>query len=86
MLSTVIGSTGTLRSNGPPRAGWSMPDVVDDFHALDDLAEHRVAPTRRPRVQIDVVGEVDVELSRSGMRLVGACEPDRPAQVAEPVA
>ena len=68
------------------RAGWSMPDVVDYFHALDDLAEHRVAPTRRPRVQIDVVGEVDVELTRSGMRLVRAREADRAAQVAEPVA
>ena len=46
------GHVAVERAAGPGRA---MADVVDDFHALDDLAEHGVAPARRSRIQVEVV-------------------------------
>src|SRR5262249_3333303 len=73
-------------------AGWAMADLVDDAHpvvlflVVDDLAEHRITPARGPRVQIDIVREVDIELARARVRIVGAREPDGAAQVAEAVA
>jgi hypothetical protein len=68
------------------RARGAVADVVDYLHAFDDLAENGVAPASRPRIQVDVVGQVDVELTRSRMRLVGARKTDRAAQVAQAVA
>src|SRR5262245_5691699 len=70
----------------PATGGRAVADVVDDFHSLDDLAEHGVTPASRPRVQVHVVGEVDVELTRARMRVVGAREADRAAQITEAVA
>src|SRR5690606_13556481 len=67
-------------------AGRDVPDLVHDLHALDDLAEYRVAPASRTRVQVEVVVQVDIELTRRGVRLVRACHADRAAQVAQPVA
>src|SRR5688572_6670742 len=77
---------GDVGSEWPAAARRPVADVVDDFHSFDDFAEHGVAPARRPRVQVDVVGEIDVELARAGMRIVGAREADRAAQIAQAVA
>src|SRR5688572_27582111 len=64
----------------------AVADVVDDLHSLGDLAEHGVTPARRPRIQVDVVGEVDVELARPRVRIVAAREADAAAQVAQAIA
>ncbi len=86
MRSMRIGSTGTLRSNGPPPAVGRWPMSSTTSMPSTTSTEHRVAPARRPRVQVDVVGQVDVELARRGMRLGGARERDRAAQIAQAVA
>ena len=86
MRSIVTGSTGTLRSKGPPGSRRAMTYLVDDFHALDDGAENRIAPTCWPRIEIEIVGQVDIELARAGVRFVGAREADCSAQIAQAVA
>src|SRR5712691_1054124 len=58
----------------PAAAGLHPLDLVDDVLALDDLAEHAVAPTLgagRGVIQEVVVLEVDEELARGRMRLGG---------------
>src|SRR5690606_42062881 len=67
-------------------ARWTVADLVDDLHAFDDGAEDRVAPARRPRIEIEVVVQVDVELARRRVRIVRAGHPDRSAEVAQAVA
>ena len=86
MRSMTIGLDGHVAVERAAAGRRAMADVVDDFHAFDDLAEHGVTPARGPRVQIDVVGEVDVELARAGVRLVAAREADGAAQIAQAVA
>src|SRR5574343_1656734 len=55
-------------------AGWHLGDLVDDVHALNDLAEHGVAPGatvgRRTVVEEGVVLQVDEELDTGGMRIL----------------
>src|SRR2546427_7333037 len=56
----------------PAVAGLDPLDFVDDVLALDDLAEHAVAPALgagRRVIQEVVVLEVDEELARGRMRL-----------------
>src|SRR6266704_1835944 len=58
----------------PAAAGLYPLDLVDDVLALDDLAEHAVAPALgagRRVIQEVVVLEVDEELARGRMRLGG---------------
>src|SRR5256712_12470797 len=59
----------------PAAAGLDPLDLVDDVLALDDLAEHAVAPTLgagRRVIQEVIVLEVDEELARRRMRVGGA--------------
>ena len=58
----MIGLIGASDLNGPTLAGRHRADAVDDIHALDDLAEDRVTPARRHRIQVRIVGDVNVEL------------------------
>src|SRR5262245_2448151 len=67
-------------------AGGPRTDRIDYLQALDDLAEHRVTPARGTRIEIDVVGEVHVELARARVRLGAARESYRAAEVAQAVA
>src|SRR5664279_2028211 len=63
-------------------------DLVDDLAALDDLAEHRVAPPLlRFRLEVEelVVASVDEELGGSGMRRRSAGHGHRVVHVSEPV-
>src|SRR5213592_1649788 len=58
----------------PAAAGLYPLDLVDDFLALDDLAEHAVAPALgagRRVIEEVVVLDVDEELARGRMRLGG---------------
>src|SRR2546427_8439492 len=58
----------------PAAAGLDPLDLVDDVLALDDLAEHAVAPTLgagRRVIQEVIVLEVDEELARGRMRVGG---------------
>src|SRR5690606_5376568 len=71
------------------RAAWAgrpVADLVDDVHAFDDGAEDGVAPARRPGVEVQVVGKVNVKLARRRVRLVRARHADRAAEVAQAVA
>src|SRR5262245_16121913 len=70
---------------GSAGAGGPVADLVDHLHALDHLAEHRIPPARRARIEVEVVVEVDVELARAGVRLGAAGESHGAAQVAQAV-
>src|SRR5574343_509644 len=70
----------------PDTGGWRLGNLVDDLHALHDLAEHGVTPTVEGRiVEVGVVGVVDEELGGGRMRRVGAGHGQRAAGVLEPV-
>ena len=56
-------------------AGFHQLDLVDHLHATADGTEHAVAPTLHRLVlviQIVVIGHVDEELRRCGVRVAGA--------------
>ncbi len=69
----------------PELAGGFARDLVDRVHALDHATEHRVAPTRRARIECVVVDHVDVELRGAAVRIVRACHCDGAATIAESV-
>ena len=43
-------------------AGSDVADFIDDFHAFDHRAEYRISPAGWPRVQVQIVDEIDVKL------------------------
>src|SRR4029078_10207218 len=67
-------------------AGGRNVDAIHDFHAFHHAAEHRISPAGGQRIQIAVVGDVDVELAVTGVRARGASEPDGTAQVLQAIA
>ena len=67
-------------------AGQAVADIVDDLHALNDLAKHRITPAGGFRVERKIVGQVDVELGIARMRFAGSRHGDGAAPVAESVA
>src|SRR6266853_2330227 len=72
----------------PALAGLDLFDRVDDVLALDDLAEHAVAPTlgvRRRVIEKIVVLDADENLARGRMRFGGPRHGDRIAFVLETV-
>ena len=80
-------STGTSVGNGPPAPVAPLRDLVDDVHAGDDLAEHRVAVALRiGRAEIEplVVADVDEELRRRGVRIARARHRDGAGLVRQP--
>src|SRR5260370_5923098 len=73
----------------PAAAGPYPLDFVDDVLALDDLAEHAIAPSLgagRRVIQKVVVLDVDEELARGRMRLGGPPHGDCVAVVLQAVA
>src|SRR5882672_1144360 len=69
-------------------AGLDLFDLVDDVLALDDLAEHAVAPAlgvRRRVIEKIVVLDADEKLARGRMRFGGPRHGDRIALVLEAV-
>src|SRR4029077_14524753 len=54
----------------PPRAGRYIADLIDHVHALNDLAEDRVAPTCLVGVESLVVIQIHVELSVAAVRIL----------------
>src|SRR5256885_5502331 len=69
-------------------AGLYPLDFVDDVLALDDLAEHAVAPALgagRRVIEEVVVLDVDEELTRGRMRVGSPCHGDRIAIVLQAV-
>src|SRR5229473_1342662 len=73
----------------PAAAGPYPLDFVDDVLALDDLAEHAIAPSLgagRRVIQEVVVLDVDEELARGRMRLGGPRHGDGVAVVLQAVA
>ena len=62
-------------------AGLYSRDSVDDFHALDYLAEDRIAEAKSLSVEPVIVFHVDKKLRRSAILIVVACHRDRPPGV-----
>src|SRR5829696_8197589 len=72
----------------PLRGRRHGDDGVDHLHALDDLAEHGVAPALRGlalEVEGRVVGHVDEELGRGAVRVRGAGHGEGAAVVGDAV-
>src|ERR1700722_12445733 len=58
---------GRILLEGSPGSGRYGRDFVDHVHSLDDLAENRVTPSGRARIERRIVGEIHVERRGSGM-------------------
>ena len=88
--SMTTGCSGHVSGeNGPPAPVGVLGDLLDDVHALDDLAEHGVAVAGRRRVaEVEhvVVGHVDEELRGRRMRIGGARHGDGAGIVLQAVA
>src|SRR5574343_2116773 len=69
-------------------AGWHGGDLVDDVHAVDDLAKNRVAVAalgRGAEIEESVVLQVDEELHAGRGRIGRAGHGDRAAAVLQAV-
>src|SRR6202043_3760686 len=88
-LFNLLDDDGLQRRIGLERAhapGRYRADAIDDIHALDDVPEDGVTPAGRDRVEVRIVGDVDVELRVARVRAVTAGKSDGAALVLQTTA
>ena len=85
IFSMTTGFSGASDLNGPTAPVGVSPMRSIDVHALHDVAEHRVAPAGRHRVEVGVVDQVDVELRIAGVRRSPRASPTVPRLFCRPL-
>src|SRR5262245_41328130 len=67
-------------------ASGAEADLVHDHHAFDDLAEDRVTPAARLRIQCWVIAQIYIELGIGAVWIAGASDADSATPIRQPVA